>query len=103
VIRAQEADAVLHRFQNAAAKDQPLRFGFGAQQAKDEIILLETAITRDAHSARHVLQGAERFLLKIADIEIEFEQRRVFIFSSRFDGVPPLRVYTYRNKFGGQA
>ena len=39
---AQEADAVFHDFQDAAAQFQPLLFGIGPQQAHDQVFLFHS-------------------------------------------------------------
>ncbi len=55
LVGAQETDAVLDDFQRAAAKDEALGFCFGAQEAHDEVVLLEPRVPSQLHRSGDVL------------------------------------------------
>ena len=69
MIAAQEADAILHVFENAAAKDESLRFGARAQQAHDEICLLQARVACDFCRTRQFSQ-----LVEIEQIHLGYAQ-----------------------------
>ncbi len=66
-VTAQEADAVLDDFQNAAAKDIALVLCAGAKQAHHKIVFLESGIARDIQSPRNVAQFLQIHGIQLRD------------------------------------
>jgi len=56
VFAAQEADTVLYDLERAAAEYVALAFGAGAQQAHDQVVLLEAGVAGNAHRPGHFAQ-----------------------------------------------